>query len=608
MTAEEKRPLIDRIRSQDAEIGVIGLGYVGVPLAIKLAEKGFLVKGIEKEPAVVDTLQRGKSLWPDVSDEEIADQLMKKNFLLVRVQEEYQNTEAVLRQQIADCDVYIICVPTPLKHSSHCDPDIQFINKATKIVEDSIQISEDKDKLVIVESTTYPGCTEEVILPRLKSALSTHSTKVNLAYSPERTNPGGKLPFWEIPKIVGGLDETSFELASELYKPLFKDRIKKVSFIRIAETVKCAENAYRFISISFANRLAKLSRHSGVDIWNIIAIMNKRTLWNFLPEEILKRNKLTETELFKEILRHDSFDSEILSQEATSINTLAEKCVDEIRGEKRDKADQHLIAEIVTRSFCQLSILFLHQLAEFCNLNSMKMSISEVISAILTKRFGLDLCFPGPGVGGHCIPIDPLYLYWKAREERISIPLIWEAFQIDEEMPDEIVGMVKQALHAQGRKLGESNILMLGVTYKENVPDIRESKALEILKSLLSKNVNLYYCDPVFTRRRLKLFPDKDQWMDRELYLGIKSRATVDTSEATIRFYLKGINMVECAEMVKKDKIDCVVIFANHSEFSENRIYEAIISNKKVPVIDTRNVVEKELGYRPENVFVLGRM
>lgn len=605
MTFEVRRALVDKIKSSKATIGVIGIGYVGLPLAVKFAEKGFSVKAIEKKPAVIRALTEGKSFVPDVTDDEIGNQL-NKNLLLCKVEWEYQSTSDAMRKQVADCDVYIICVPTPLKDSSYCDPDIDFIKKATEIVEYSMSISTDKEKLIILESTTYPGCTEEVTLPRLKSILSTN---INLVYSPERTNPGGDVSFTMIPKIVGGLDEKGFELAYELYLHLFGSKIERVSSIKVAETVKCAENAYRLLSISFANKLTQKLEYSLVSIWNIIDIINKNdvTLRNFFPREVLGGEWSNDAEFFEEVLRYNSLDSDILTNKQISINSLAEKVVEQINHKQKGTFCDELIAKIVTASFRELSILFFHQLSKLCNLDSMKISIREVITAILTKPFGLNLCNPGPGAGGHCIPIDPLYLYWRAKKEGICIPLIWEAYQIDEEMPDRVVQMIKQSLYARGKRLNGSNVLMLGVTYKQNVPDLRESKAVDILKSLLSKGANLFYCDPVFSRRQLELYPDSDQWMDREFYLQMRNRTMPRPEESSLRFYLEEIKMEECAEIVKKGLIDCVVIFANHDEFSENHLYKKIVANHMVDVIDTRNVVSKELGRKPENVHVLGQ-
>jgi len=610
MTVEMGKPLIERIKSKEAVIGVVGLGYVGLPLAIKLAEKGFSVKGIERKPAVIRALMAGKSFVPDVSDDDISNQLYKyKKFSLVKVEKEFRNTKDTLRQEIADCDVYIICVPTPLEHSSRCNPNIEYISQASEIVEYSIPISESKHKLVIIESTTYPGCTEETFLPIVESALSMHSARVELAYSPERTNPGGKVPFWEIPKIVGALNEISLRLASELYRPLFEDKIIEVTSIKIAETIKCAENAYRLLSISFANKMAQLLQHTEINIWDAVRIVNRNnvTLHTFFPKNILERNWPSEVEFFAEILRHNGLDGEILTAPTISINNIAKECANKIQSEGQDGTDQQLIVEMIVQSYCQLSVLFFHQLARFGNLQSIQVDIKELISGILTKPFGLNLCFPGPGAGGHCIPVDPLYLYWRATKEGLSLPLIWESYRIDEVMPDKIVRMIRESLYARGRRLGESSILVLGVTYKENVPDIRESKALDILRSLLSQNVNLCYCDPVFAERQSELFPNKDEWMDRELYLGIKDRGSQYTLEKTVRFYLKGLTVDECVKMIEGQEIHCVVIFTNHDDFSENRLYKRIISNQMVQVIDTRNVIEKELGQKPKNVFVLGR-
>lgn len=608
---EGAESLLELIKSKKAVVGVIGLGYVGVPLLIKFAEAGFKVKGIDKDQDVIDALEKGKSLWPHVTHTEIQNQMKNKdkNFSLFPVKWKYKNTSEEIRKEIASCDVYVICVPTPLKHSSICEPNLDYIDKAAEIVEYSIGVSQRKLKLVILESTTYPGCTEEVILLRLKRALSGFPGYVNLVYSPERTNPGGEWPFTEIPKIVGGMDEASFELAYELYKPLFADGISKVGSMKIAETIKCAENTYRLLSISFANKLAQLLKHSDVNIWHVIETAKREntTLNSFFPRGLVQKPEKDDTEFFKEILKHNNLSNDVLSDDTISIDSVTQRCVDQICEGKAPRLDQQAIHKVVTQSFCQLTILLFYQLAKFCTVDSMRMSIREIIDGILTKPFGLDMCYPGPGTGGHCIPIDPLYLYWKAKEEGIDIPLIWEAFHIDEGMPDEIVRMIRSALHIKGKKLSGSNILMLGVTYKENVPDLRESKAAEILKYLLSQDAKLFYCDPVFTRRQAELYPERNQWKKREYYLEILKPATPDIPEAYEGFYLNERDLNKCVAMVGKGEIDCVVIFVDHNDFSDHKVYEQIVSNKNVPIIDTRNAIERKLKRIPENVIVLGR-
>ncbi len=349
-------------------ISVIGLGYVGLPLAMAFAEKGIKVIGIDKDADKVNMLNSGNSYIEDVSDEEL-----KRNLKCFQPTTNFS--------ALAEVDAVIICVPTPLSKTK--DPDISYIISASGEVARYLH----KGMLVVLESTTYPGTTEEV----LKVIFEKKGLKVGqdffLAFSPERIDPGNKnFTLKNTPKIVGGTTKGCMKRAMELYQ-IISERVVPVSSATAAEAVKLLENTFRAINIGLANEVAQLCHRMGLDVW-------------------------------------------------------------------------------------------------------------EIIDAASTKPFGFMPFYPGPGIGGHCIPVDPLYLSWKAKLFNFRTRFIELADEINSKMPEYVVYRIFEVLNGSGKSIKGSKILILGVSYKKDVGDVRESPNLEIIRLLLEKGAEVVYNDP----------------------------------------------------------------------------------------------------------------
>jgi UDP-N-acetyl-D-glucosamine dehydrogenase len=359
-----------RLRSANANVVVVGLGYVGLSLAVALARAGFHVRGVEVDLERVNLVNRGVSYIGDVPGAELA-----------ALAEAGRLSASTTFDAAADADVVVICVPTPLRKSK--EPDISFILAAM----DSLMPWLHAGQLIILESTTYPGTTEEVIQTRLDGKGFTIGRDAFLAFSPERVDPGNdKFTTDNIPKVVGGVTPACTTLAAALYANI-TERVHRVSSPRVAETAKLLENTFRSVNIALANELALACRALRVDPW-------------------------------------------------------------------------------------------------------------EVIEAAATKPFGFMAFYPGPGTGGHCIPLDPLYLSWKVRMSGFETRFIALADEINHSMPRHVVSLVVDALNDRGHALRGSPILVLGVTYKRDVNDVRESPALEIMRMLMEKGSAVSYHDP----------------------------------------------------------------------------------------------------------------
>lgn len=371
-TLEER--LRERITQRDISIGIIGLGYVGLPLILRFGQVGFRVVGFDIDPAKVDQLNGGASYIKHIPSEQVS--------ALVRSGRFDATTDF---NRLADVDAVIICVPTPL--TPHREPDLQYVKNTTDELTETLR----PGQLVCLESTTYPGTTEEVLLPRL----STRGLKVGqeffLAFSPEREDPGNiHYNTATIPKVVGGVTPQCLDLASHLYAQIV-ERVVPVPSTRVAEAAKLLENIYRAVNVALVNELKVTFDRMGIDIW-------------------------------------------------------------------------------------------------------------EVIEAAKTKPFGFHPFYPGPGLGGHCIPIDPFYLTWKAREYGITTRFIELAGEINRAMPTYVVERLVDALNLRGKALNGTKIMVLGVSYKKDVDDLRESPALEIIELLLAKGASVDYSDPYFPR------------------------------------------------------------------------------------------------------------
>jgi len=357
-------------------IGIVGLGYVGLPLAMAFAESGASVIGADLDPERVAAIRAGRSFIEDVPTAALGE-------LVAAGRLGAADDVAALK----DCDAIIICVPTPLGKSK--EPDISFIVSAADAIAAIIR----PGQLVVLESTTYPGTTQEVLLPRFEARGIAAGEDFFLAFSPERIDPGNtRYTLRDIPKVVGGLTEACRELVAALYGRI--TRVVPVSSPETAEMVKLFENTFRSVNIALVNEFAIMCRKLGLSVW-------------------------------------------------------------------------------------------------------------EVIGAAATKPFGFMPFYPGPGLGGHCLPSDPYYLSWKVRLEGYEPRFITFADEINRRMPEYVVGLVTDALNARERAVRGSRILVLGVAYKPNVGDTRDSPALEIFETLLAKGARVEYHDPLVPSLRV---------------------------------------------------------------------------------------------------------
>jgi len=368
MSSKVAESLLERIERRDIVFGIVGLGYVGLPLAVELAQAGYRVLGYDVNQRVVDGLNAGRSHVKDVSDSQLKD-------IAARF------TATTNADRLGEADAISICVPTPL--SKFKDPDVSFIVAATESVKRSLR----RGQAIILESTTYPGTTREILLPALESTGLKVGTDFFLAFSPERVDPGN--PHFgtrNTPKVVGGITPDCRRVAVALYQPAI-DTLVPVSTTEAAELVKLLENTFRSVNIGLVNEMAIVCDKLGVDVW-------------------------------------------------------------------------------------------------------------EVIEAAATKPFGFMKFLPGPGLGGHCIPIDPHYLAWKMRGLNYKTRFIDLAGELNTEMPVFWVRKVVEALNDRGRAVRGANILVLGVAYKRDIDDIRESPALDIIRLLEQQGARVTYHDP----------------------------------------------------------------------------------------------------------------
>jgi UDP-N-acetyl-D-glucosamine dehydrogenase len=406
--------LIERLRRREARISVIGQGYVGLPLAVEFARAGFAVSGLDNDPERVAALSAGRSHSPDVPDDDLT--------AVLRAQRYEPTTDfSVLRQS----DVVIICVPTPLRKSK--DPDISFVMVAAEQVAARFR----PGQLIILESTTYPGTTKELLLPLFEARQARVGVDFFLAFSPERIDPANaSFKVRDIPKVVGGVTPACTRLASLLYREIVAE-VFEVSSPTVAELAKLYENVFRNVNIALANEFALMCRRLDV-------------------------------------------------------------------------------------------------------------GVREVIDAASTKPFGFLPFYPGPGIGGHCIAVDPFYLAWKMRLNGYEARFIHLADEINRAMPDHVVDLVTDALNQRHRCLNGATILALGVAYKRGVGDTRESPALEVLAKLLERGAEVAYADPYVP----------------EIGLGARKLKAVEPTDELLA------------------TADCVLILTDHPQFEYRRVAE----------------------------------
>lgn len=414
-----------KIKNKRLKIAVVGLGYVGFPLALEFARKRLPVTGIEIDRDRLKSIVNKISYISDISNKELSCSLNSGCF---KASADFSD--------IKDADVILICVPTPLKGRNL--PDISFIKNAVR--EAALHIK--KGALVILESTTYPGTTEEEILPIFQGRGFVHGKDFYLCFSPERIDPGNKkFPVHKIPKVVGGLSPKATRLAMLVYGVIIK-KVVPVSSARCAETVKLLENTFRLINIGLIDELSMMAHKMKIDIW-------------------------------------------------------------------------------------------------------------EVVQAASTKPFGFMPFYPGPGVGGHCIPKDPLYLHWKAKSFGFHSRFIKLASNVINYMPEYIVKRIEDALSRRSKKIKNSKILIIGVTYKKDVKDLRKSPSIDVLNSLRRHGAKVAYSDPLIPFLKLK-------------EIDLKS---VELNDKKIK------------------EFDCVLIAADHSGVD----YMGLLKNAKL-IFDSRNV------------------
>ena len=435
---EIARERLERLKAHTARIGVIGLGYVGLPLSLLLCNAGFKVTGFDIDEKKVADLQAGRSYIFRIEQHEI-ETARKQGF------------EATAEfSHLAEQDVVIMCVPTPL--TEHREPDLSFIEKTGRSAAPWVQ----EGQLIVLESSTYPGTTDDLLIPILVGE-NTQGLKVQgkgpvldhgvfyVAFSPEREDPGNTtVARKDIPKVVGGHDAIATELAAVLYEGIFTKSVR-VTSTKAAEMTKLLENIYRCVNIALVNELKVLSLRMGVDIW-------------------------------------------------------------------------------------------------------------EVIDAAATKPFGFHPFYPGPGLGGHCIPIDPFYLSWKAKEYDFNTRFIELAGEVNGAMPEFVAQTVGKALNTRKKALNGSKILMLGMAYKKDIDDLRESPSLTIIELLRHEGAEVLYNDPYFP--------------------------TVGRG----RHY--NLNMT-CTPLEKLEQYDCVLIVTDHSDYD----YAEIVRTSQL-VVDSRNATK----------------
>ena len=417
--------LKSKLNTKTAKICIVGLGYVGLPLAVEFAKKGYFVYGFDTDKHRIEKLHQGEHFIVDVDPKEVLSLIKNKKF-------HPATDDKILR----DSDVIIIAVPTPLRKVKF--PDVSYVVSASRTVKKNMR----KGQLIVLESTSYTTTTREVTLPILKESGLKEELDFFLAFSPERVNPGDKkFPVVKIPKAIGGFSEKSSELAYLVYSQIM-ETVFKVSSPEVAETSKLLENTFRLVNIALINEFAILCHKLDISIW-------------------------------------------------------------------------------------------------------------EVIECAKTKPFGFMPFYPGPGIGGHCIPCDPVFLSWKAKKLGYKTKMIDLALEMNRYMPHYVVERVQESLDEANKTIVNANILILGVTYKKDVKDLRESPALEIIEFLQHAKAKVSFCDPYIPYIKLN------------------------------DINLKGVAL----NQANLKKFDCVLLITDHSDVD----YTMVQKNAKL-IFDTRNV------------------
>jgi len=432
-----KNEFRQRITDKKAKVGVIGLGYVGLPLVVEYANNGFEGIGFEVDERKAEQINSGVSYIGDVPSGRVKEMVSQKR---LRATTDFSH--------LAQCDAIIICVPTPLRKTK--EPDVSYILAAAEQITKNLR----RGQLVILESTTYPGTTDEVLLPMFEGTGLKLDEDFLLAFSPERVDPGNpQFLTHNIPKVVGGVTDDSTEVAAYLYSQIVND-VHAVTSARVAEAAKLLENTFRAVNIGMANEMARLCYALNIDTW-------------------------------------------------------------------------------------------------------------EVIRAAATKPFGFMAFYPGPGIGGHCIPLDPHYLSWKARQHGFDSRFISLAEEVNSRMPEHVVQLVADGLNDERKAMNGSQVLLLGVAYKKDIDDVRESPALSIIDRLRDKGANVRYHDP---------FVQKVNFDDAHTDASDEPLSSVPLTDEEL------------------SSADCVIIVTDHSGID----YKRVCSLTPL-VVDTRNALNGDL-------------
>ena len=432
-----KEQIIQLITQRRARIGVLGLGYVGLPLLVEFAGSGFRGIGFEVDQQKADQINSGSSYIGDVPDSRVKELV---DGSLLQATTDFAHLKA--------CDAIIICVPTPLRKTK--EPDVSYILAAAGEIQKGLR----RGQLIVLESTTYPGTTDEVLLPMFEETGLKLDDDFLLAFSPERVDPGNpQFQTHNIPKVVGGVTQDSTDGAAHLYSQIVKE-VHAVSSARVAETAKLLENTFRAVNIGMANEMARLCYALNIDTW-------------------------------------------------------------------------------------------------------------EVIRAAATKPFGFMAFYPGPGIGGHCIPLDPHYLSWKARQHGFDSRFIGLAEEVNSRMPEHVVQLAADGLNDERKAMNGSHILLLGVAYKKDIDDVRESPALSIIDRLRAKGADVRYHDP---------FVKLVRFDDAHSEGGGAPLASVPLTDEELR------------------ATDCLIIVTDHSQIDYKRICQLTPL-----IVDTRNALNGDM-------------
>lgn len=432
-----KQQIVQLITDKRARVGVIGLGYVGLPLVVEFAASGIEGIGFEVDEHKANQINAGVSYIGDVPSSRVNEVVSQKRL-----------SATTNFDRLSDCDVIIICVPTPLRKTK--EPDVSYILSAAEEIQKRLR----RGHLIILESTTYPGTTNEVLLPMFEETGLKLDEDFLLAFSPERVDPGNpQFLTHNIPKVVGGVTADSTEVAAYLYSQIVRD-VHAVTSARVAEAAKLLENTFRAVNIGMANEMARLCYALNIDTW-------------------------------------------------------------------------------------------------------------EVIRAAATKPFGFMAFYPGPGIGGHCIPLDPHYLSWKARQHGFDSRFISLAEEVNSRMPEHVVQLVADGLNDDRKAMKGSRVLLLGVAYKKDIDDVRESPALSIIDRLRAKGAEVSYHDP---------FVSKVSFDDSHTESGGEPLSSIPLDDAALK------------------NSDCIIIVTDHSEIDYKRV--CALSGL---IVDTRNALNGEL-------------